>query len=678
MHDNDTPRQSTESTATNENTRRRVLNEVDDSASPIELSRRGMMRTAAGAGLASLALGAGLSGTAAADGIENFQNLTVSSDNRIVNEDGETFKMRGINIPDPKRVHRTRYLRGKTPTQIVDMLTDEDAGWYPRVIRVPAQPQDIGEHPMGHTGPTYEFGELESPQAVDDDRRKMRPPQPVAFTEEQLEDYLETYYDPVVERCKEQGVYCIVDYHRHWHEQPPGIEEPSYAENHLPYDSEYTNYWAYNSHEMFGPEEPGSWGYVDQVFINNTPGDGYVEGLNSESDLPGTPYAYENWTVNQELLDEVLLFWDVVAERYADEPHVLFEPYNEPTAPGIWGPVEGCSAFKQKPLWDTFVDEFMGPIIEKIREYQSDRVLLVGVPGWCQSVQALHWRDFNDAGYDDIAVTWHNYAGHDVSQMNNWFNDTSYQSPEAVEAETGEALEEPYLPVDDHPDHMTDCYGWEAYEAAGLQNAMDHHPIAVTEFGWINDPDVSHWLRGTTTGQGTLPEYGVPFLDQIEQDDRISWVAWCADVRWLPKMFEYPAAPEEGDLDLVNDNFYDTPMEDIPAPCEDLPCEWDLIGGENSGVYLKQQLEAHKDDDVPFETGPIDDTIEVGEYEPEDPTGDGLYDDVTGDGQTNHEDVQAFYEHIDDEGVQENPDAFDFDQDGSVSFADVLELLNRL
>ncbi|WP_049928116.1 glycoside hydrolase family 9 protein [Halopiger goleimassiliensis] len=73
-----------------------------------------------------------------------------------------------------------------------------------------------------------------------------------------------------------------------------------------------------------------------------------------------------------------------------------------------------------------------------------------------------------------------------------------------------------------------------------------------------------------------------------------------------------------------------------------------------------------------------DGPIQVGDYEAQDPDGDGLYDDVTGDGRTNHEDVQAFYEHIDAEGVQNNPTAFDFDEDGRVGFADVLELLEEL
>ncbi|SEQ73499.1 glycoside hydrolase 5 family protein [Natrinema salaciae] len=71
-------------------------------------------------------------------------------------------------------------------------------------------------------------------------------------------------------------------------------------------------------------------------------------------------------------------------------------------------------------------------------------------------------------------------------------------------------------------------------------------------------------------------------------------------------------------------------------------------------------------------------TIQVGDYEAADPDGDGLYDDVDGDGQTTHADVNAFYEHLEADGVQDNADAFDFDGNGRIGFADVLDLLRRI
>jgi hypothetical protein len=74
----------------------------------------------------------------------------------------------------------------------------------------------------------------------------------------------------------------------------------------------------------------------------------------------------------------------------------------------------------------------------------------------------------------------------------------------------------------------------------------------------------------------------------------------------------------------------------------------------------------------PAETGPGP----VGEFEsaPTDPDGDGLYEDVDGDGSVSFTDVQALFVNADGQTVQSNVDAFDFSGDGSVSFTDVQAL----
>ena len=76
--------------------------------------------------------------------------------------------------------------------------------------------------------------------------------------------------------------------------------------------------------------------------------------------------------------------------------------------------------------------------------------------------------------------------------------------------------------------------------------------------------------------------------------------------------------------------------------------------------------------------GPDPDPIQVGDYEARDSTDDGLHNDFDGDGQTTHDDVSAFFESIDSDGAQNNPDAFDFDGDGSLGFGDVVDLLRRV
>ncbi|WP_276253313.1 hypothetical protein [Halomontanus rarus] len=69
----------------------------------------------------------------------------------------------------------------------------------------------------------------------------------------------------------------------------------------------------------------------------------------------------------------------------------------------------------------------------------------------------------------------------------------------------------------------------------------------------------------------------------------------------------------------------------------------------------------------------------VGSDPPQDLDGDGLYEDVTGDGTFTAADVHALYENLDSDAVAENPAAFDFSGIGSdVSIADVQALWNRL
>ncbi|MCU4743621.1 hypothetical protein [Natronoglomus mannanivorans] len=69
----------------------------------------------------------------------------------------------------------------------------------------------------------------------------------------------------------------------------------------------------------------------------------------------------------------------------------------------------------------------------------------------------------------------------------------------------------------------------------------------------------------------------------------------------------------------------------------------------------------------------------VGSDPPQDLDGDGLYEDVTGDGTFTAADVHALYEHRDSDVVVEHPAAFDFSgTGGEVTVADVQALWNRL
>ncbi|SFR99161.1 Aryl-phospho-beta-D-glucosidase BglC, GH1 family [Halomicrobium zhouii] len=412
-----------------------------------DASRRDFLKAAATSGAVAAGLGGGFAGSAAAAVIDT-PPLHVDG-NLIKDPDGATVTLRGVNMADPKRINVTAPARGKTATDVVDLLTNTDEDWYSRAIRIPVQPVDIGEHTPGEGPP------------------------PVAFDEGQLETYLEEHLDPVVERCLQRGAYAIVDYHRHRDVQ---------------------------------------------------------------------------W--NDSTLDEeVRTFWDVVAPRYADQPHVMYELYNEPTEPGMWG--DPTQSQNWADVWRDW-KAVAQPWVDIIREHAPENLVLVGSPSWSQSPEGALVEPF-DGG--NLAYTYHIYPGHDSSQAGDWEDATN----------NGE----------------------------GVAGVYEEYPLFVTEWGW--EEGGGEYIGGTTSG------YGEPFLEFLEQSEAIHWTAWCADPVWRPVMFDRAFA--EADFE---DNIGNPYEEDVPQDCTDLPCEWELLGGDSyMGETVKNALIEYRDHNpptVPYDT----------------------------------------------------------------------------
>ncbi|GAB3020362.1 NosD domain-containing protein [Natronobiforma cellulositropha] len=94
--------------------------------------------------------------------------------------------------------------------------------------------------------------------------------------------------------------------------------------------------------------------------------------------------------------------------------------------------------------------------------------------------------------------------------------------------------------------------------------------------------------------------------------------------------------------------------------------------GATSGYEYTVVVEADQ-------TGPCNgDGIAIDGYTACDITGDGLHEDVTGDGRVGFNDVVTFFEQLDEPAVAGNPDAFDFSGNGQVGFTDVVALFERL
>lgn len=75
-----------------------------------------------------------------------------------------------------------------------------------------------------------------------------------------------------------------------------------------------------------------------------------------------------------------------------------------------------------------------------------------------------------------------------------------------------------------------------------------------------------------------------------------------------------------------------------------------------------------------IESGEMDDGVPIGEYTARDGDGDGLHEDVNGNGRLDSDDVVVFFDLFEDDAIQAHADAFDFSESEDVGFDDVVAL----
>ena len=98
--------------------------------------------------------------------------------------------------------------------------------------------------------------------------------------------------------------------------------------------------------------------------------------------------------------EEAVAFFSEMAEYYADEPNVIYEIYNEPL----------------QVSWSDVVKPYSEAVIEAIRTYDPDNIIIVGTPSWCQEVTA----PVNDPlEYDNIVYALHFYAATHTQWLRN-------------------------------------------------------------------------------------------------------------------------------------------------------------------------------------------------------------------------------------------------------------------
>jgi len=490
-----------------------------------EHSRRSFLRATAGVGAVAAGLG-GLAGGAVAAHDDAELSRLRRDGNRIVDAEGEPVDLHGVNIADPKRVDVTAPARGRDAVQTIDLATDADSGWHANVVRLPVQPVDIGEHQPGSG------------------------PEPVAFDEDQLESYLSNHLDAAVEKCREEGAYAIVDYHRH-------------------------------------------------------------------RDIP--------WT-DETLSEEVTMFWEIVADHYADEDHVIFEVFNEPQG----NPHYGINGQELVDWWGTW-REAAQPWVDTIRA-AADNFTLVGSPRFSQATFGAVIEEFDGA---DLGYTLHLYPAHGPTTPADY---DSFVTPPGSDDE-----EAPY-------DDATP-----AHEIA---------PVFMSEWGY--DPEGGPAAGGGVTKAAADsaawaehdPNYGENLTEWLATRP-VHSTAWCFDPLWQPRVFERPFEVEATGNPYAPDN-------EVPELAPERPADWSLLGGDYQGVLVR--------DFVAEQSGVPAEELPGMEGVPRDIDDDGQWEDLNGNGRVDYGDVETLVDVQDSDWAQSHSDELDFDGDGALTEDDVLAL----
>jgi endoglucanase len=102
-------------------------------------------------------------------------------------------------------------------------------------------------------------------------------------------------------------------------------------------------------------------------------------------------YVIIDWHTHRMLTDEAKTFFAMMAKKYGEYPHVIYEIYNE-------------------PVYDSWIDlkTYASEVIGAIRAEDPDNIILVGNPHWGQDIHIV--ADDPLQGFENIMYTLHFYA----------------------------------------------------------------------------------------------------------------------------------------------------------------------------------------------------------------------------------------------------------------------------
>ncbi|AWB26669.1 endo-1,4-beta-xylanase [Halococcoides cellulosivorans] len=208
----------------------------------------------------------------------------------------------------------------------------------------------------------------------------------------------------------------------------------------------------------------------------------------------------------------------------------------------------------------------------------------------------------------------------------------------------------------------------------------------ITEFDMAGDGWSGQQQRAEAFRAFLKTAYGHPDVDQF-----VMWGMW-DETHWRDEApFFDEDWSEKPALDvwrtLVLDEWWtdasETTADDGTATVDAFLGEHDVRVETSDGTTVTETVAVTDSSagarmtvtvDVPTTEGPN----WVSEPAPTDPDGDGLYEDVSGDGDLNFPDVNRLFQTTESTEVQDNAEYLDFDGDGDVDMQDVLALFERV
>jgi hypothetical protein len=235
---------------------------------------------------------------------------------------------------------------------------------------------------------------------------------------------------------------------------------------------------------------------------------------------------------------------------------------------------------------------------------------------------------------------------------------TVYQASSATTAFTGGSASGPgningltdstdIANTDDDVLYRTELYGGDS------NNAAPNLEIPVSESGTYEVTlQFAEIYQGVASNDD--PDSSGP-TDGTQENDRL----FSATVEGQQVLTDYDIYSEVGPL-AASDKTYTVEVTDGTLNV-------DFSATNDNAKISAIKVEQIDSDEGP---GPVGDFANA----PTDPDGDGLYEDVNGDGSVNVGDAQALFANTDDPVVQNNVAAFDFNGDGSVNVGDAQAL----